>query len=264
MNKIYWDRDKISIITDQIESVPHKHWTMQLFLSIEKNLEIGVEDNKISCRCIVINRDILHSFSTGNNMYFTMIIEPISSLAIQLEERMGGMKYYIFNNQDIEYIQNLLFCLIDSDGLREYREFMIQLYKFLGVKEQARIYDDRVKEQAEIYDDRVKDLLYEIERCNWDTYSIASFADKVALSPSRLSHLFKEQVGMPLKSYIQFHQMQRAFLALLNGKSITESAMTAGFDTPSHFATVTKKMMGMSASISVKNSVFLKVTEEVN
>ena len=47
MNKIYWDRDKISIITDQIESVPHKHWTMQLFLSIEKNLEIGVEDHKI-------------------------------------------------------------------------------------------------------------------------------------------------------------------------------------------------------------------------
>ena len=132
MNKIYWDRDKISIITDQIESVPHKHWTMQLFLSIEKNLEIGVEDNKISCRCIVINCDVLHSFSTGNNMYFTMIIEPASSLAIQLEERMGGMKYYIFDNQDIEYIQNLLFCLIDSDGLREYREFMIQLYKFLG------------------------------------------------------------------------------------------------------------------------------------
>ena len=253
MNKIYWDRDKISIITDQIESVPHKHWTMQLFLSIEKNLEIGVEDNKISCRCIVINRDILHSFSTNGNMYFTMIIEPASSLATQLVERMGGTKYCMFDNQDIEYIQNLLFCLIDSDGLREYREFMIQLYKFLGVKEQAKIYDDRVK-----------DLLYEIERCNCDIHSIASFADKVALSPSRLSHLFKEQMGMPLKSYIQFHQMQTAFLALLNGKNITEAAMLSGFDSPSHFATVTKKMMGMPASISVKNSVFLKVTEEVN
>ena len=101
MNKIYWDRDKISIITDQIESVPHKHWAMQLFLSIEKNLEIGVEDNKISCRCIVINYDILHSFSTGNNMYFTMIIKPTSSLATQLEDRMGGMKYYIFNNKGV-------------------------------------------------------------------------------------------------------------------------------------------------------------------
>ena len=101
MNKIYWDRDKISIITDQIEAVPHKHWAMQLFLSIEKNLEIGVEDNEISCRCIVVNRNILHRFSTGNIVYFTMIIEPTSNLAIQLEERMGGMKYYIFNNKGV-------------------------------------------------------------------------------------------------------------------------------------------------------------------
>ena len=139
MNKIYWDRDKISIITDQIESVPHKHWTMQLFLSIEKNLEIGVEDNKISCRCIVINRNILHSFSTGKSLYFTMIIEPTSSLAIQLEERMGEKKYHIFDNQDIEYIQSLLFCFIDNDGLREYREFMTHLYKFLRLKEQSKI-----------------------------------------------------------------------------------------------------------------------------
>lgn len=253
MNKIYWDRDKIAIITDQIEAVPHKHWAMQLFLSIEKNLEIGVEDNEISCRCIVVNRNILHSFSTGNSVYFTMIIEPTSNLAIQLEERMGGMKYYIFDNQDVEYIQNLLFCLIDSDELREYIKIMIQLYKFLNLKEQSKIYDDRIK-----------DLLYEIERCNCDTHSIASFVDKVALSPSRLSHLFKEQMGMPLKSYIQFHQMKTAFLALLCGKNITEAAMLSGFDSPSHFATVTKKMMGMPASISVKNSVFLEVTEEVN
>lgn len=251
MNKIFWDRDKISIITDQIEAVPHKHWAMQLFLSLEKNLEISVEGKKFSCRCIAINRNTLHSFSTGGSLYFTMIIEPTSSVANQLDERMEGKKHHIFDNQDIEPTQRLLFSLIDSGGMGEYREFMIQLYKFL-----------RLKEQSKKYDDRIRDLLYEIERCNCNTHSIASFADKVALSSSRLSHLFKEQVGMPLKSYIQFHQMQRAFLALLNGKNITEAAMMAGFDTPSHFATVTKKMMGMPASVSMKNSVFLKVTEE--
>ena len=250
MNKIYWDRDKISIITDQIESVPHKHWAMQLFLSAEKNLEINIEGKKFPCRCIVINRNTLHSFSTGASLHFTMIIEPTSSLAKQLDKRMQGKKYHIFDNQDIEATRRLLLCLSDNSGMSEYREFMIQLYKFLSLKEQSKIYDNRIME-----------LLYNIEQCNCNTHSIAFFADKVALSPSRLSHLFKEQVGMPLKGYIQFHQMQRAFLALLNGKNITEAAMVANFDTPSHFATVTKKMMGMPASISVKNSVFLKVTE---
>jgi hypothetical protein len=46
-----------------LAAIPHKHWTMPL--------------------------------------YFTMIIEPPSSLAIQLEERLGGMKYYIFNNKGV-------------------------------------------------------------------------------------------------------------------------------------------------------------------
>lgn len=34
-----------------------------------------------------------------------------------------------------------------------------------------------------------------------DKHSISSFANKVSLSSSRLSHLFKEQAGLPLKSY---------------------------------------------------------------
>ncbi len=251
MNKIYWDKDSISIITNQIEAIPHKHWAMQLFLSVEKNLEITVEGQKISCRCIVINRNTLHSFSTGSRLHFTMIIEPAAGFTQQFDEILNGKSYHIFDNPEIDETQNLLLRLIDNDGMKEYRGFMIQLYKFL-----------RLKKQAKPYDDRIQNLLYEIEQCNCDTHSIAFFADKVALSPSRLSHLFKEQVGIPLKSYLQFHQMQRAFLALSDGKTITEASMAAHFDTPSHFAAVTKKMMGMPASISLKDSVFLKVTGE--
>lgn len=172
MNKIYWDRDKISIITDQIESVQHKHCTMQLFLSVEQELKIRVGEQQIPCKCIVINRNIPHSFSTGNSIHFSMIIEPTASIAEQLDEIMCGKEYHAFDNQNIVQLQ------------------------------------------------------------------------------------FREQVGILLKSYIQFHQMQKAFLTLLNGKNITEAAMLAGFDTPSHFAAVTKRMMGMPASISLEDSVF--------
>ncbi len=248
MNKIYWDSDKISIITDQIAAVQHKHCTMQLFLSVEQELAIRVREQPISCKCIVVNRNIPHSFSTENSIHFSMIIEPTASIAEQLDEIMCGKEYQVFDHQNIAQLQQSLLHFIDSEGIDEYQNFIIQLYKFLGLKEHHKIYDDRIKE-----------LLHEIEQCNCDTHLVASFADKVALSPSRLSHLFKEQVGIPLKSYIQFHQMQKAFLTLFNGKNITEAAMLAGFDTPSHFAAVTKRMMGMPASISLKDSVFLKV-----
>lgn len=84
-------------------------------------------------------------------------------------------------------------------------------------------------------------------------------ADNVFLSSSRLSHLFKEQTGIPLKSYIILHQMERAFDELFAGRNITEASMIADFDSPSHFASTVKKMMGMTVSLSLKDSEFLKV-----
>ena len=118
-----------------------------------------------------------------------------------------------------------------------------------------------VEQKTPTYDDRITELLSLLDECSCDDHAIAQFAYKIALSPSRLSHLFKEQTGMPLKSYIMLHQMERAFIGLLGGKSITEAALNAGFDTPSHFAATTKRLMGMYASLSLKDSEFLKVSD---
>ena len=38
-----------------------------------------------------------------------------------------------------------------------------------------------------------------------------------------------------------------AYMQIAEGKSITEAAVAAGFSTPSHFATVNKKMFGITA-----------------
>ena len=50
------------MITDQIDAVSHQHWAMQLFLSIEEQLEISVGGEQVLCKCIVVNRNIPHSF----------------------------------------------------------------------------------------------------------------------------------------------------------------------------------------------------------
>ena len=78
-------------------------------------------------------------------------------------------------------------------------------------------------------------------------------------SASRLSELFSGQVGITLKKYLTLHQLERAFQDLLAGKWITEAALNAGFDSPSHFASTVKRMMGLPARSTVKDSEFLKV-----
>lgn len=248
MQKIYWDKDKIIIITNQLEAEEHRHCAMQLFFGLETNLDICLSGKKLSGKCVVVNKNIYHSFSTANRLHISIIIEPTSNLAEQLNWKIEGKEYSIFTNEKCNEIVKMGYLLLHENTIEAYHNFIQTLYRDLDIKQNNRLYDDRIRE-----------LLQYIENCNCDEHSISSFANRVSLSSSRLSHLFKEQVGLPLKSYIQFHQIQKAFLALLNGKSITEASNIANFDTPSHFAAVTKRMMGMPASLSLKNSEYLKV-----
>lgn len=248
MNKIYWDNDKISIITDQMEAVEHKHWAMQLFLSMDKDLRLRVSGKQISCKCVIVNQNVNHSFSTDQQIHLSVIIMPATNISEQLKRVMDGREYYILDDSDVMEMQKLVSELIYSAENNIYYHYVGVFHRFLGIGQQEKRYDDRIEE-----------VLRDIECCDCGIHRISAFADKVSISPDRLSHLFREQVGMPLKSYIQLHQMQKAFRALCDGRSITEAAMQAGFDTPSHFAAVTKRMMGIPASVSLKNSVFLKV-----
>lgn len=45
MNKIFWDTDTITIVSNQIEADEHKHWAMQVFLSMEKRCEATSIEN---------------------------------------------------------------------------------------------------------------------------------------------------------------------------------------------------------------------------
>ena len=100
-----------------------------------------------------------------------------------------------------------------------------------------------------------------LDSCDCSDHSLQSIAKELSLSASRLSHLFKEQTGMPLKSYVVLHKLQKAYIHLFQNSNITEAAMRAGFDSPSHFAYTNKNLTGMSGKDIIKDSVFLKVSD---
>lgn len=248
MNRIYWELDKISLLTDHLDAAKHSHWMLQLFLSIEDTMDICVADKWVSCKCIIVNKNISHSFSANKKLHFSAIIEPASVIADQLNKKLHDHDYYTLNTDSITKAQQSAKELIENNDILLYHAFIQKLYKALGIKESEKNYDERVSE-----------FLRLIDCCSCNVHSISSFTDRLALSPSRFSHIFREQVGVPLKSYILLHQMETAFTHLLKGKNITEAAMLSGFDSPSHFAAAAKKLMGMPAGLSLKDSEFLKV-----
>ena len=78
--------------------------------------------------------------------------------------------------------------------------------------------------------------------------SLVDAARRVALSKDRLRHLFVEQTGLPLRSYLLWLRMTRAIEAFAAGSSLTEAAHQAGFADSAHFSRTFRRMFGTNAA----------------
>lgn len=77
--------------------------------------------------------------------------------------------------------------------------------------------------------------------------TVDTIAKEVCLSPSHLSHLFKESVGKTVMGYLTEIRLQTAKrLLLLKRESISEIAFTCGFSSPSHLSQSFKNHYGIT------------------
>lgn len=80
---------------------------------------------------------------------------------------------------------------------------------------------------------------------------VGVLAEEVGLSVSRLTHVFSEEVGMPIRSYVRWMRLVNAMEHLSVGGTITAAAHTAGFADGAHFSRTFKEMFGLSPSEAV-------------
>lgn len=77
---------------------------------------------------------------------------------------------------------------------------------------------------------------------------LADVAAEVGLSPSRLSHLFRAQTGLPFRAYVRWQRLWRAASASAEGASITDAAHRAGFADGAHLSRVCMRTFGLAPS----------------
>jgi two-component system response regulator YesN len=78
---------------------------------------------------------------------------------------------------------------------------------------------------------------------------LASVAEHLGLSESRLSHLFKDETGQTPGSYLIQTRIRAAMEMLKDCRSrVSEAAEKTGFRDIAHFSSTFKKIVGMSPS----------------
>ena len=119
----------------------------------------------------------------------------------------------------------------------------------MNALERALLWLDAASPGVDQLDGRIHDALDFVARHMHQPLDVATIAAAVNLSPSRLSHLFSEQVGMPPSRYVEHRRLERA-QHLLASTSMTVGAIAraSGFSSQFYFATRFKQHTGVDPS----------------
>jgi transcriptional regulator GlxA family with amidase domain len=110
----------------------------------------------------------------------------------------------------------------------------------------------------EILDKRIKKVIEICRKTPEKKIPTSVLAHKVNLSEGRLTHLFKEQVGIPIRRYLLWLRLSDALMELSKGGSFTYAAHYAGFSDAAHLSRTYRKMYGNSLYDLARYSQFIQ------
>jgi AraC family transcriptional regulator of arabinose operon len=123
-------------------------------------------------------------------------------------------------------------------------ELLIRARSFLATESQVTI-DARILRVCDLMQARLA-----------DKFSVNDIALACNLSPSRLSHLFKQEMGIGAKSWINNQRLQKARMLLLeSNESIRHIGAQVGYEDAAHFTRHFRKNVGCSPRQFRKNFI---------
>lgn len=208
----------------------HSHFAKHIIFARQGELECSVDGNKFNCRGVAIQSNVPHTVNAQRAHMAVYLFDETCNRSKQIDELyLQGNEYAVISDG----LCDLVCRALEESGADG------KVLKIIGLDGQGEVG----------YDERISDVLSFIENSETLETGIMERLCRIAcLSESRLSHLFKEQVGISVAGYLLLSKLAKTYGYLSDGANITDAAIKAGFASPSHFAAVNKKQFGISAT----------------
>ena len=165
-----------------------------------------------------------------------------------LQEKFCKKSPYVIKASDeIEHIFSQLYR-VPTKIKQDY--FRIKIFELLLYLDALEI-DEQKEEKPYFYKSQVEKIKAIQELLTKDLtkhYTIEELAGRFELSQTSLKNCFKAVYGSPINRFMQTYRMNAATTLLLRekNKSVAEIAGLLGYDSPSKFTAVFKKMIGVT------------------
>ena len=233
MNRLYIYNDSAIYSGVLSQNKSHSHHAMQLTIALDGVLEIEVGDRTLECSAILLNQNVGHRVVSRDTALAVVLFEPVQDSRYRIDFSIGD------------------FLVMDDPasliGKLESGDFKgcIELLLGMGVKRAL--------------DDRIIRMVRHIEREENCRHDLDFFTSDLSLSKSRISHLFKTELGVSLKHFLLWKRSLFAIDSLRSSSNLTEIALDCGFSDLSHFSRTFKKMFGHSLTEIFNHSSSVQV-----
>lgn len=227
MVKLFFEDTYIAVVPSYKDTLIHKHNMLHVFFSTEK-LSLCAGGKTVDGNVIVLENDIEHKTPDGEISFF-LFVDPTSRFAEILRKKyLSGEKVYA---------ANISFPHLEKESLTE------EIIKTIVVDFAGDFEFSKLK-----LNERVLQILKNIDDFKHLGARVSDLAKKYCYSESYLTHLFKNETGIALKSYLLMRQFEYVWREVMKGRFLTEASMDAGFSSPSHFSDVCRKLTGISVT----------------
>ena len=220
----------------------HRHHAAQLCVSLDATLKISQPEagETLEVSGVFIPPDHPHRIEAGDSRILALYLEPESD---EYQPLLQPLRTDVANA--------FVPLQVSAAGLTDLRRLLAAgaNANFAWSTCQTALGLGSSTVQSIDRDPRIEQVISIIRGEPGRSHSAEQLAAAVHISPSRLIHLFREQVGIPIRRFTVWSRLRQVVHLSVDGATLTEAAHAAGFSDAAHMSNTFRKMFGFAPSV---------------
>jgi len=242
-----WDGGFLLVGEGGGEVPAHAHHAIQVFIAVDGKATLRATGTDWQeGRGVIVRPDVEHGFNAQGSRGAMIFVDPESDEGIWLRSLLA---------QDVTVVPD---ARVDACA-GELRTF---LENPLAALEPGELVRHCVRAlcagspPTRNRDARVTKVLKAITASDDLRLSLEDAAELVHLSPDRLAHVFKDELGLPFRRYMLWRKLTRAMLAIGRERTIADAAHASAFADAAHLTRTFNEMFGIPPSVLMRGEFF--------
>lgn len=207
----------------------HSHHAIQLIQSFGSSFDLETENGAARCGSALIPSGMAHRLECDDSPVLITLVEPLGPRGSDLNRIATEIEQHCLDGR----IPSA--SLLDADEPVEVAQSTLS--DLLPGRPSYPTLSPHVTAALTYLDDAVE-----------GKPSLGEAASAATISPSRLTHLFTDEIGIPFRKYVLWLRLRRVVDEVSEGANLTEAAFTAGFSDSPHLSKVFRENFGLSPS----------------